>query len=141
MNKKVLFLCTGNSCRSQMAEGFAKKLWKDKFEIFSAGIEKHGVNKIAIEVMGELGIDLSVHSSKLVDEIPVKKFDYIVTVCDAAHETCPYFHASKIIHHSFEDPPQKALGIEDKQEVLEIYRKVRDQIKEFVQNLDKNLES
>ena len=106
---KVLFLCTGNSCRSQMAEGFCRHLKYVGIECFSAGIQKHGLNRLAVKVMDEIGIDISNHFSKTVDEIDEEDFDYVVTVCDHANENCPYFPAKTgIIHRGFDDPPRLA---------------------------------
>ena len=127
MKKKVLFLCTGNSCRSQIAEGYLRHKAGNRFDVFSAGLEPGSVNPKAIQVMKESGIDISKHTSKDVKQFSGQKFDYIITVCDNANERCPYFPAeAKRIHWSFEDPA-KATGT--KEEVLNIFRRVRDQIK------------
>jgi arsenate reductase len=132
----VLFLCTGNSCRSQMAEGWAKALMRDKIKAYSAGIEKHGLNTKAVKVMSEAGVNISGHKSKLTSELPLQEFDYVVTVCDHAHEHCPYFPAkTKIVHRSFDDPPRLAQNARTEEEALQHYRRVRDEIKEFVLNL------
>lgn len=137
---KILFLCTGNSCRSQMAEGWVRQLHPTTIEAFSAGIEKHGLNPLAVAVMAEAGIDISCQRSKLTAELANISFDYIVTVCDQAAATCPTFSGSgKIIHQSFEDPPPMAATKNTKHEKLECYRKVRDEIKNFVQGLPDNL--
>lgn len=138
MNKmNILFLCTGNSCRSQMAEGFAKKMYGDKINFYSAGTEKHGMNSRAIKVMAEVGVDISNHYSKTVDEIKGVVFDYVYTVCGHANENCPYFPGkAKIIHVGFEDPPKLAQGLTNEEEILDKYRKVRDEIKRFVENLE-----
>src|SRR5450759_657226 len=106
---KVLFLCTGNSCRSQMAEGWARHLKGDVIEPYSAGIEKHGMNPRAVQVMAEAGVDISGQHSKLVEELVDVEFDVVVTVCDRAHESCPLFPGNaKIIHVGFDDPPALA---------------------------------
>lgn len=131
----ILFLCTGNSCRSQMAEGWGKTLKGSKYNFYSAGIKKHGLNPIAVEVMQEIGIDISRNESNLIEELAVKEFDYIVTVCSDAHETCPFVENSKIIHKGFDDPPSLTREIKDKEEILKVYRRVRDEIKVFVENL------
>jgi arsenate reductase len=137
---RILFLCTGNSCRSQMAEGWARALHGDRLEAYSAGIEKHGLNPNAVKVMAEAGVDISGHKSKLTTELPVKEFDYVVTVCDSAHENCPYFPAkTKLIHHSFDDPPRLAGSAKNEEEALGHYRRVRDEIKEFVRTLQEIL--
>ena len=126
--QKVLFLCTGNSCRSQMAEGIARKLYSDKIVIESAGIEKHGMNPYAMKVMEEIGIDISTHSSKTLDETGID-FDCVITVCDHAKESCPEFdHETNIVHHPFPDPPKLALDKNTEDEKLDCYRVVRDEI-------------
>ena len=127
MKQKVLILCTGNSCRSQMAEGYLRYFADDRFEVNSAGLDPSVVNPKAIQVMQEDGIDISWHKSKDVSQFSGQKFDYIITVCNNAKEHCPFFPGeAERIHWSFEDPAN-ATGTE--QEVLEIFRKVRDQIK------------
>ena len=104
---KILFLCTGNSCRSQMAEGWARHLKSDRIDAYSAGIEKHGLNPLAVRAMAETGVDISTQASNLIEELPVQEFDYVVTLCGHANETCPYF-AGKKIHKGFDDPPKLA---------------------------------
>jgi arsenate reductase len=137
--KNLMFLCTGNSCRSQMAEGFARKYWGHEFNVFSAGIKKHGMNDRAIKVMNEAGIDISSHHSKTTDELPQIKFDYIVTVCDSAKETCPYFPGGKVVHVGFQDPPALTKDIINEEEALEVYRRVRDEIEAFIKNIKSKL--
>ena len=133
---KVLFLCTGNSCRSQMAEGWTRHLRGDQIEPYSAGIEAHGLNPDAVRVMAEAGVDISGQRSKLVGELRTVAFDYVVTVCDNAHESCPLFPGkAKIIHVGFDDPPRLATGAMTEQERLAPYRRVRDEIREFVKSL------
>ena len=128
--KKVLFLCTGNSCRSQMAEGFAKHYFNSKYDFYSAGIEAHGLNPLAIKVMLEEYIDISNNKSKTLSDIGNINFDIVITVCDDANEKCPvYLKEAKLIHKSFKDPA-KAKGTE--KEVLEVFRKVRNQIKFYI---------
>ncbi len=139
MKKSVLFLCTGNSCRSQMAEGWARHLWGVKYDCYSAGTEKHGMNPYAVEVMQEAGVDISGQHSKTVQELPKIQFDLVVTVCDAAKEKCPYFPGGKVVHQGFADPPKLAQGLKDKEEILKVYRQVRDEIKAAVQKLPKTL--
>ncbi|MEN8209033.1 MAG: arsenate reductase ArsC [Candidatus Fermentibacteria bacterium] len=130
---KILFLCTGNSCRSQMAEGFCKHLSYTWIDCFSAGIVKHGLNPLAVKVMSEIGIDISNHLSKTVDEIDEKNFDYVITVCGHANENCPYFPAGTgIIHRGFDDPPRLAENAETEEEALQYYRRVRDEIRNFI---------
>ena len=137
----LLFLCTGNSCRSQMAEGLCRELKGDKILPFSAGIETHGLHPNAVKVMGEIGIDISGHTSKTVDDIAGQAFDYVVTVCGHADETCPVFPAkTRIVHHGFDDPPRLAKDLKDEEQILKIYRRVRDEIKVFVQSLDELFE-
>ena len=133
---KVLFLCTGNSCRSQMAEGLCRALKGDRIEPFSAGIKTHGLNPYAVKVMSEIGIDISSHRSKLLDEFANVEFDYVVTVCGHANENCPWFPGkTKVIHVGFDDPPQLAAARESEEEKLACYRRVRDEIKSFITTL------
>ena len=129
MKPKILVLCTGNSCRSQIAEGYLRYFADEKAEVYSAGIETHGVNPRAIAIMKEDGIDISKHTSNNVEEYAEMEFDYVITVCDNAKENCPYFPAKvKTFHHNFPDPA-KATGTED--EVMNEFRKVREMIKEY----------
>jgi arsenate reductase len=137
---KLLFLCTGNSCRSQMAEGWAKSLKGDAIEAYSAGIEKHGLNPNAVKVMREAGVDITGHTSNTVDELGPIEFDVVVTVCGHADENCPAFHgAPKVVHVGFEDPPKLAADAKTEDEALGHYRRVRDEIKKFVEQLPKGL--
>lgn len=137
---KLLYLCTGNSCRSQMAEGWTKALKSDEIEVYSAGIETHGLNPNAIKVMQEEGVDITTHESQHIDDFLHFNFDYVVTVCDNAHDTCPVFPANAtIINISFDDPPKLAAMVEGDQRKLNCYRVVRDQIKEFVLTLPNSL--
>nr|WP_321513810.1 arsenate reductase ArsC [uncultured Pseudodesulfovibrio sp.] len=137
----ILFLCTGNSCRSQMAEGWTRHLKGDQLNAYSAGVETHGINPYAIRVMAEVGIDISGNTSKLVSDLPDDiEFDYVITVCGHAHEHCPYFPAkSKVVHVGFDDPPSLAKGLTDENEILRIYRRVRDDIETFVKSLPQAL--
>jgi len=138
---KVLFLCTGNSCRSQMAEGWARALKGDVIEAYSAGIETHGLNPNAVKVMDEAGVDISGHSSKNVNTLQDVPFDYVVTVCGHANENCPFFPgAAKVVHVGFDDPPALARQVEGAEAKLECYRRVRDQIRAFVESLPETLE-
>lgn len=135
MIMNVLFLCTGNSCRSQMAEGWGRILAPDGYHIYSAGIEAHGLNPVAVEVMKEEGVDISGHTSRTVDEVSGISWDIVVTVCDSARERCPYLPGThRQIHHSFDDPPRLATGLSH-DESLVIYRRIRDEIRTFVQDL------
>ena len=129
MKQKVLFICTNNSARSQIAEGFLKAFFKDKYESYSAGVQPTSVNPYAVEVMKEIGIDISDQYSKSVEEFQDKKFDYVVTVCDNAKEKCPFYNGKKMIHKNFEDPSQINGDIED---ILYEFRKLRDEIKRFI---------
>lgn len=130
--KKILVLCTGNSCRSQIAEGYLRYFAKDKAEIYSAGIETHGVNPKAITTMKEDGIDISKHTSNNVDEYFNVDFDYVITVCDNAKENCPYFPTeAQKFHFNFPDPA-KATGTED--EIMQRFREVREMIKQYSKN-------
>jgi len=135
---KILFLCTGNSCRSQMAEGWARHLKGEVIEAYSAGIARHGLNPLAVRVMAEAGVDISGQRSKVIDELPVQEFDYVITLCGHANETCPFFPGKKI-HQGFDDPPQLAAGARNEAEALAPYRRVRDQIRDFVQTLPDSL--
>lgn len=138
---RILFLCTGNSCRSQMAEGWARHLKGDCMEPYSAGIETHGLNPYAVQVMAEAGVDISGHRSKHLNEIKHILFDYVVTVCDNARESCPIFPGkAQVIHVGFEDPPRLAQKAQTQEEALNCYRKVRDQIRAFIERLPAALE-
>jgi arsenate reductase len=137
----ILFLCTGNSCRSQMAEGWAKHLKQDEFTAFSAGIERHGLNPYAMRVMEEAGVDMSGHASKTVEELPVHDFDLVVTLCGHANETCPFFPGKiRRAHRGFDDPPSLCAVLTDEEEILAVYRRVRDEIRAFVEGLPLNLD-
>jgi len=138
----LLFLCTGNSCRSQMAEGWARHLKSDVIEPYSAGIEKHGLNPNAVRVMQEAGVDISQHFSKTLDDLTHVEFDFVVTVCGHAHETCPLFpRNATIVHFGFEDPPKLAKLESDPEKAIAHYRRVRDQIRDFVASLPQVLET
>lgn len=127
--KKILVLCTGNSCRSQIAEGYLRYFAGDKAEIFSAGVETHGVNPRAVATMKEDGIDISKHTSNNIEEYFDIDFDFVITVCDNTKERCPYFPTkAKKFHYNFSDPA-KAIGTED--EILEQFRQVRQLIKDY----------
>ena len=133
---KILFLCTGNSCRSQMAEGWARQLKGGVIEAYSAGIEKHGMNPHAVQVMAEAGVDISPHYSKTPAEIGPVQFDYVETVCGHANENCPIFPGkAKVVHVGFEDPPKLTKHLADGEEKLAVYRRVRDEVRRFVETL------
>jgi len=143
---KVLFLCTGNSCRSQMAEGWARALKGDVIDAYSAGIEMHGLNPSAVKVMAEAGVDIAGQKSKSVDDLDAMDFDYVVTVCGHANETCPMWlkGRAKVLHVGFDDPPALARelvakGLGDEAQ-LDCYRRVRDEIKAFVEKIPGILE-
>jgi arsenate reductase len=137
---KVLFLCTGNSCRSQMAEGWARHLKGNVIEAYSAGIETHGLNPSAVKVMAEAGVDISGHRSKLLDSLADVDFDFVVTVCDNANESCPIFpRRTKVVHVGFDDPPRLARELKTDDEKLNGYRRVRDEIKAFIETLPEGL--
>ena len=139
--KRILFLCTGNSCRSQMAEGWARHLKADRIEAYSAGIETHGLNPNAVKVMAEAGVDIAGQQSKHVDALLEVPFDYVVTVCDHASEYCPLFPGeAKVVHHNFDDPPQLAQNAANEEEALNHYRRVRDEIRAFIEMLPQSLE-
>jgi arsenate reductase len=137
---KILFLCTGNSCRSQMAEGWARHLKGEVIEAYSAGIEKHGMNPLAVKVMAEAGVDISGQRSKLLEELPEQNFDFVITLCDHANESCPYF-PGEIIHQGFPDPPKLAAQARTEEEALVFYRRVRDRIKKYIESLPEALET
>jgi arsenate reductase (thioredoxin) len=138
---KILFLCTGNSCRSQMAEGWAWALKGDAIDAYSPGIETHGLNPRAVRVMREAGVDISAQRSKHVSELAGVPFDYVVTVCDHAHESCPLWLANKakVVHVGFDDPPRLAQAARTEEEALGHYRRVCDEIRGFVQSLPESL--
>ena len=143
-NLKILFLCTGNSCRSQMAEGWARHLKSDRIEVFSAGIETHGLNPHAVAVMAEAGVDISGHRSKHIDAFKDTELDYVITVCGHAHETCPIFPGNtRVVHVGFDDPPRlaEALAAEGAGEEAQLapYRRVRDEIRAFIETLPESL--
>lgn len=131
---RVLFLCTGNSCRSQMAEGWAKKLKADEIDAYSAGTSPHGLNPLAVRAMGEAGVDISRHTSKRPEDIGVP-FDVVVTVCDSAHESCPVLPGARTVHVGFDDPPRLAKTAKNDEEAMTHYRRVRDEIRSFVETL------
>lgn len=134
---KVLFLCTGNSCRSQMAEGWARRLRPDAIEAYSAGVEPHGLNPLAVRVMAEAGVDISAHRSKHVSDLASIPFDYVVTVCNHADETCPVFPGKvKRLHVGFDDPPRLAKDAKTEAEALYHYRRVRDEIRHFIEHIE-----
>lgn len=137
--KNILFLCTGNSCRSQMAEGWGKSLLSEEFNFFSAGTKKHGLNQKAVQVMSEVGIDISNHESSTLEELSEIQFDYIFTVCSDANENCPIISGTKVIHVGFDDPPRLTKDMIDETQVLAVYARVRDEIKDFVKHIKKYL--
>jgi len=135
MKPKVMFLCTGNSCRSQMAEGWARHLLGERIEPYSAGIEAHGMNPNAVKVMAEAGVDISGQSSKLASTLADVPFDLVVTVCGHADEHCPAFLGkSRVVHAGFDDPPKLAKSATTEEEALGHYRRVRDEIRGFVES-------
>jgi len=137
---KILFLCTGNSCRSQMAEGWAKALQSETIEAWSAGVETHGLNPRAVQVMSEAGVDITGHQSELVTDLMHIPFDVVLTVCGNAHESCPVFPGqTRVVHHGFDDPPGLAKELDDEEEILAVYRRVRDEIRAFVAALPDNV--
>ena len=133
---RVMFLCTGNSCRSQMAEGWARHLLADAVDACSAGTAPQGVNLLAIEAMREVGVDLSTHTSKSVEACHPATLDLVITVCGHANENCPVFlkqsSTTRVIYHGFDDPPALAIGASTHEEAMSHYRRVRDEIKDFV---------
>jgi arsenate reductase len=139
---KLLFLCTGNSCRSQMAEGWARHLKADQLDVFSAGIETHGMNPHAVSVMKEAGVDISRQSSKTPQDLGPIEFDYVITVCGHADENCPVFPGkTRVVHVGFDDPPRLTRDLPDGEEKLAVYRRVRDEIRQFIETLPGSLEN
>jgi arsenate reductase len=137
---RILFLCTGNSCRSQMAEGWARHLKGDMIEPYSAGIDPRGLDPRAVRVMAEAGVDISSNRSKDVRDLLDIPFDYVITVCGHADENCPVFpRPLKKIHRGFDDPPRLAVDAGSEEEILSHYRRVRDEIREFVESLPDSL--
>jgi arsenate reductase len=137
---KVLFLCTGNSCRSQMAEGWARKLHPERIDAYSAGTRPHAVDPRAVRVMAEAGIDIAAQKPKHVHDVMDVGFDVVVTVCDHVHENCPVFPGpTRIIHRGFEDPPRLAADARTEEEALSHYRRVRDEIRRYVETLPRIL--
>ncbi|MFI4854256.1 MAG: arsenate reductase ArsC [Phycisphaerales bacterium JB065] len=135
----VLFLCTGNSCRSQMAEGWAKHLKADQIDSYSAGTDPHGLNQLAVKAMAEAGVDISGHASRRPEDLGID-FDFVVTVCDAANETCPVFPANtRVVHVGFEDPPKLAAHAATQEEAMHHYRRVRDEIRAYIETLPESL--
>ena len=138
---KILFLCTGNSCRSQMAEGWAKHLKSDFIEAHSAGIVSHGLNPLAVQVMAEAGVDISMHRSQILSEFSDVDFDYVITMCSHANETCPVFPARiKVLHKGFDDPPALAKKLENPEEILKQYCRVRDEIRAYIETFPASLQ-
>ncbi len=132
----ILFLCTGNSCRSQMAEGWARQLKDKEINAYSAGVVAHGLNEYAVKVMKEAGVDISGYRSKTVSEIMDAHIDHVITLCSHANESCPVFpKRTNIVHAGFDDPPKLAKEAKSEEEALLHYRRVRDEIKEFVRSL------
>ncbi len=137
MKKNILFLCTGNSCRSQMAEGWMRHLHGDEYNVYSAGIETHGLNPNAVRVMKEAGVDISSQKSELASKFQDIDFDIVITVCGHADENCPVFLGKhKKIHRGFDDPPRLAAGIEDEEGKLVPYRRVRDEIRDYLKDFN-----
>jgi len=124
-----------------MAEGFGRAFLGDKFNFYSAGTKKHGLNERAVQVMNEVGVDISKHESNTTDEFPGIDFDYVFTVCSDAHENCPYFPGGKIIHMGFDDPPRLTMDLKNEEEILNIYRRVRDEISTSVKQIEKRMNS
>jgi arsenate reductase (thioredoxin) len=139
--QRLLFLCTGNACRSQMAEGWGRALLGEYFEVHSAGVKPHGVDPRAVHVMAEVDVDIRSHHSKHVDELVDIDFDVVVTVCDNAAGECPVYPGSVTrIHHAFDDPPRLAReAAPDEDAQLLPYRRVRDEIRDFVATLPRQL--
>ena len=134
--RKILFLCTGNSCRSQIAEGWLRHYFSDRYNAYSAGTKPGKLDPRAVKIMAEGGVDISSHKSKSVDDFGDIEFDYVITVCDNARENCPFFPAKvRLIHKGFEDPPILALEAKSEDEALGFYRRIRDEIEDFILNI------
>ena len=137
---KVLFLCTGNACRSQMSEGWARHLRGDQIDPYSAGVAPHGLDPLAVRVMAEAGVDISRHTSKHLNTLLHLPLDYVITVCNNAAESCPVFPGNvRKIHRSFQDPPALARTAQSEEEALGYYRRVRDEIRAFIETLPESL--
>jgi arsenate reductase (thioredoxin) len=136
---KILYICTGNSCRSQMAEGWTRRLKGDHLEPFSGGVENHGLDPKAVKVMAEAGVDISNQRSKLLSELTNQSFDYVVTICNKARESCPVFPGkAKMRHQGFDNPPLLTANFSSEEEELAVYRRVRDEIRVFVEQMPEN---
>lgn len=134
---RILFLCVGNACRSQMAEGWTRHVRGGEMEAYSAGTESRGIDPLAVKAMAEAGVDISGQRSKSLDEVRTVGFDWVITLCDSARETCPVFPGNvKRTHVDFDDPPKLAAGTEDEEEKLKPYRRVRDEIRTFIESLE-----
>ena len=137
---RILFLCTGNSCRSQMAEAWTRQLKGHEFEPYSAGVNPKRIDPRAVKAMAEVGIDISAQVSKDIETLGDLGFDYVVTLCDNARESCPYFPAkTRVMHWGFDDPPRLAADAEDEEEAMAPYRRVRDEIRAFIETLPEAL--
>lgn len=141
---RVMFLCTGNSCRSQMAEGWARHLHGGRIDACSAGTSPHGLNPLAVRAMGEVGVDISAHTSKTVEACSPESLSLVVTVCGHAHENCPVFLSrnprTRIVHRGFDDPPALAADAVDDNEAMPHYRRVRDEIRALIETLPSMLD-
>ncbi len=137
---RILYLCTGNSCRSQMAEAWSNLLKSDLIEAHSAGVDPKGVDPRAIKAMAEVGLDISFQKSKSIDDVMEMDFDYVITLCDNAQKSCPAFPARvAVLHVGFDDPPRLAVGAATEEEAMAHYRRIRDEIKDFVLTLPESL--
>lgn len=137
---RVLFLCTGNSCRSQIAEGWARRLKGDLLDVYSAGTHPKALDPLAVRIMAEVGVDLSAQRPKALTAVQHLSFDYVITICSDVHETCPAFPGrARIVHRGFDDPPRLAAAAKSPQEALSHYMRVRDEIKAFIEQLPEAL--
>jgi len=138
--EKILFLCTGNSCRSQMAEALCRDLKGEEYEVYSAGIECHGLNPRAVAVLAEIGLDISSHHSKTLEALRGIEFDHVITVCAHADQTCPVFPGkAKVTHIGFDDPPTLAQDAKTEEQAMQPFRRVRDEIRAFMLTLPQSL--
>ncbi len=140
--KNILFLCTGNACRSQMAEGLCRSLKGDLYNVYSAGLETHGLNPYAVKALAEIDIDISSHTSKTLDQLAAVRFDEVVTVCANADQSCPDFPGqTRVSHVGFDDPPMLAPNAQNEAQKLVPFRRVRDEIRAFILSLPEGLQA
>jgi arsenate reductase len=138
--KNILFLCTGNSCRSQMADGWCKALHGDKYNVYSAGTTTHGINPRAVKAMAQAGVDISSHTSKSAESLAGITFEIVFTVCSDADENCPVFPGARVIHVGFDDPPRLTKDMQNEDEIMAVYQRVCGEIRAFVASIPERIE-